>query len=105
MVDLPRELLPHFERAPRKSRVDLVGAIGHADDPGLAAGAGAAAAGTVRVDDFDLSPALQQVIGGPGPEDSGADNDHAAGFGPGHSHAGEAGERSDACGLDEFPTR
>ena len=76
------ERLPLLERSPGPARVELVRSVAHAQDARLSARAGAAAGGTVGVDERDRLPCALEVPRRPGPEDAGSDDgrvvDHAA---------------------------
>ena len=70
--------------------VDLFGAVTGARDAGFAAGAGAVVGGAVLVDEGDGGSGLAEHEGGPGSEDSGADDgDVGKRFGLGHGCSGD----------------
>src|SRR2546426_119618 len=72
----PVVLFPQLERARRETGVDRAGAVGRADDAGLAAGAGARVAGPPGVDQRDAGAAPQQVECGPAAERPRPDHHH-----------------------------
>src|SRR5262249_45035164 len=74
-ADALLERLPRLERAQRPARVELVATVAHADHARLAAGAGAAMARAVGVEQQHLVPGAQQLVRAPGAEAAGADDD------------------------------
>ena len=74
------ETLPGGERTQRHARVELVGAVAHADDPRLAAGARARARRSVLVDEEDAQPLAPEARGRPGAEAAGPDHRNVPGL-------------------------
>jgi hypothetical protein len=69
-----RERLPLLQRIERPARVDFLGAVAHANQPRVAAGAGAAVGRAVRVDEHDVAAGTGKMVRGPRAETSGPDD-------------------------------
>src|SRR5262249_21275362 len=66
------QFLPAGQGARRPARVELVGAVAHADDARLPARTGAAVAGTIRIQQCDAGATAAKMVGGPGTKNAGA---------------------------------